>query len=129
MSVNINKGAWQDFATGDKGGDLVSLFAAKEGLEQGEAFKALASEYQFEQNGSSAGTALAVAEPVSDVIKPPKDTDVSKPLELFKHRDHGKPSSVWFYKDTDGELLFCIARYDTKSGKQILPWTWSKRGF
>lgn len=35
--INLNKGCWADFATGDKGGDLVSLAAYLFDLSQGEA--------------------------------------------------------------------------------------------
>jgi putative DNA primase/helicase len=35
FSVNIQTGEWADFATGEKGGDLVSLRAAMDGSSQG----------------------------------------------------------------------------------------------
>ena len=35
--ININTGRWADFAIGEKGGDLVSLFAYVLGVRQGEA--------------------------------------------------------------------------------------------
>jgi putative DNA primase/helicase len=31
LSINVNSGQWSDFATGEKGGDLISLYAAREG--------------------------------------------------------------------------------------------------
>ena len=40
--VNVNTGKWADFATGDKGGDVVSLAAYLSGTGQGEAARALA---------------------------------------------------------------------------------------
>lgn len=39
FSINLNTGAWSDFATGDKGGDLVALVAYLEGIKLGEAAK------------------------------------------------------------------------------------------
>lgn len=42
FSVNLNTGAWADFATGDKGGDAISLLAYLEGVAQLEAAKRLA---------------------------------------------------------------------------------------
>ena len=42
FSINIRTGAWSDFATGDKGGDLVSLYAYLNGMEQVEAAKDVA---------------------------------------------------------------------------------------
>ncbi len=41
--INVNSGRWADFATGDKGGDVVSLAAYLSGTGQGEAARALAS--------------------------------------------------------------------------------------
>lgn len=40
--VDLRTGAWMDHATGDKGGDLVSLYAARENISQGEAKTRLA---------------------------------------------------------------------------------------
>jgi hypothetical protein len=42
FSVNIRTGQWADFATGDKGGDVVSLAAYLFDLSQGEAKQRLA---------------------------------------------------------------------------------------
>src|SRR5919202_5966526 len=43
FKVNLATGAWADFATGDKGGDPVSLAAYLFGLSQGEAARELAA--------------------------------------------------------------------------------------
>ena len=40
--INVNSGRWSDFATGDKGGDVVSLAAYLSGAGQAEAARALA---------------------------------------------------------------------------------------
>jgi hypothetical protein len=42
FKVNICTGKWADFATGDRGGDPVSLAAYLHGLTQGEAARRLA---------------------------------------------------------------------------------------
>ncbi|MBK3446018.1 toprim domain-containing protein [Pseudomonas lactis] len=42
FSVNMLTGAWHDFASGDKGGDLVSLLAFLQGCRQGEAARLIA---------------------------------------------------------------------------------------
>jgi len=41
FTINIRTGKWADFATGDRGGDVVSLYAYLEGLSQYEAAKQL----------------------------------------------------------------------------------------
>lgn len=40
--INVNSGKWSDFATGDSGGDVVSLAAYLSGTGQAEAARALA---------------------------------------------------------------------------------------
>ena len=40
--IGPRAGAWSDFATGDRGGDVVSLVAYLEGVSQGEAARRLA---------------------------------------------------------------------------------------
>ncbi len=40
--INIHSGTWADFATGDKGGDVVSLAAYLSGTGQAEAARSLA---------------------------------------------------------------------------------------
>ncbi len=42
FKVNVNSGRWADFATGDKGGDVVSLAAYLNSTGQAEAARALA---------------------------------------------------------------------------------------
>src|SRR3954468_23136133 len=44
FKVNLDTGRWADFATGDKGGDVISLFAYLHGLSQTEAAHRLARE-------------------------------------------------------------------------------------
>lgn len=41
--INVQSGKWADFATGDRGGDVVSLYAYLEGLSQYEAARRLAN--------------------------------------------------------------------------------------
>ncbi len=41
FSVNLNSGCWGDFATGDTGGDPISLFAYLNGMGQSDAARAI----------------------------------------------------------------------------------------
>ncbi|MCH2259077.1 MAG: hypothetical protein MK088_20930, partial [Alteromonas sp.] len=34
----------------------------------------------------------------------------------------GPPTGQWQYTDRDGNLIACVYRYDTPSGKQFRPW-------
>jgi hypothetical protein len=44
FSVNYRSGVWKDFATGDRGGDLISLRAYVKGIGQGDAARQMAAE-------------------------------------------------------------------------------------
>ena len=48
FKVNLRSGVWSDFATGDAGGDAVSLFAYLNGFNQLEAARSLARELGIE---------------------------------------------------------------------------------
>ncbi len=43
FKINLRSGKWADFATGDKGGDAVSLVAFLEDVNQGEAARLLST--------------------------------------------------------------------------------------
>lgn len=45
FKINTVTGRWADFATGDRGGDPISLYAYLRGLGQAEAARELASEW------------------------------------------------------------------------------------
>ena len=119
LKVNLSTGLWADFATDYKGGDLISLFAAVEGLDQGEAAKILA-----DQIGYGVRPLKATKPPTEHRIgRPPHDA----PIPEMKHPKWGNPSSSWAYKD-DGGLILYVARYDPPGGKQFCPWSWSETG-
>jgi hypothetical protein len=44
FKVNLRTGRWGDFATGDKGGDAISLLAYLRGVSQADAARLLAQE-------------------------------------------------------------------------------------
>jgi hypothetical protein len=57
FSINYRSGVWKDFATGDCGGDFISLFAFVRGYSQSDAARELADRYGlpfFKPNGSAA---------------------------------------------------------------------------
>lgn len=45
FKINLRTGRWADFATGDAGGDPVSLYAYLKGVKQFQAAKALGEQY------------------------------------------------------------------------------------
>jgi hypothetical protein len=124
LSVNMQSGKWADFAGTVKGGDLVSLYAAIRGVDQGEAYRLLGGDQQV--NGHATLKASALAEPPDDAaieVHRPPNVDFS--VRLFTTPTLGTPSKVWVYRDAHAEPLFVVARYETKEGKRIQPWIWN----
>jgi len=122
LTVNVRTGAWQHFATGDSGGDLVSLYAYRQQLSQVDAARELAGQIDFEldpkprkTNGAN-GHAPALAVPSAS--RPPADAPT-----IPDHPKHGAATATWAYRDATGPL-FHTARYDTPDGKQFAWFTW-----
>lgn len=116
LSINMETGAWKDFASSERGGsDLISLYAATKGLTQIEAAR------QLEQSiGATVVPAKSPRKPRQVVAPVPRGT----PACSCDHWKHGEPSQVWDYWDAEGQLLGHVARYDSPGqGKEIIPWT------
>lgn len=129
LSVNANTGKWSDFAADQKGGDLISLFAAANGLTQLDAYRRLLDEERYD--------------PLIGVLPPPKPKrkigppPEGAPLPSFVHRLFGAASEWWCYRSAEGHPLFYVSRHDPPwpdgvrwkskppTHKQILPWSWS----
>ena len=136
FSVNTATGAWSDFATGDKGGDLIALVAYLDAVKQAEAHDRLAVFLGLGGAASAASvapskTALKASAPANDetpVLPVPADA----PAAPRTHSKRGKPSAVWAYRDADGAVLFYITRYDAPGGgKEVVPlslWRDAKSG-
>jgi hypothetical protein len=138
FSINLDTGAWSDFATGDKGGDLVALVAYIEGIKQGEAAKLLATFLGLSPEKSDSPESPPSAPKHSPHTKAsttrgnekwvavqPVPGGASKPPE--SHYQHGKPSMLWEYRNAAGELLCLVYRFEPKAPgerKQFYPLTW-----
>jgi putative DNA primase/helicase len=123
LKVNITTGAWADFATGDHGSDLVSLYAAIYSLPMGEAYRELGGETKpaTRMNGHHAKP-QAQQEPTRRVVTPVPEACADCPCT---HPRYGPPAARWTYFDGNGEVLGYVARYEPAGErKQIVPWTW-----
>lgn len=118
LKFNIHKCQGSDFATGEKFGDLISLYAQIHQISQGEAFKQLSESVNF----NSASTVIPSSVPQSvNLIPPPKDA----PAPPMSHYKHGAPSASWCYRASDGSPMFYVARYEVPDGKELYPWSWT----
>lgn len=120
LAINGETGAWADFSGDDRGGDLISLYAAMHGIKQIEAAKQLANGHDFD---GIVPVRVEAQKPKRQVTLPPG------PIESMRHPKHGEPSRSWEYRDADGSLLGYVARYDPVGGKkQIVPFTYAEPG-
>lgn len=124
FKVNVASGKWADFAAGDKGGDLISLYAAVHGLSQFQAASQLAK---------LVGHRLP--DPRDEItppptraqvfVKPPKGT----PLPNFNHHKFGEPTVRYTYRDESSDILFFICRYEPQGErKQFIPYSYTSDG-
>lgn len=138
FSINCNSGAWSDFATSDKGGDLVALVAYLEGVKQGEAAQRLAvflgmstekADSQKRTTGAHKPRGDTAIQPKADqpewaALQPVPD---EAPPPYAAHTRYGKPSLRWTYRDAAGKVLCWVYRFEAKSEgerKQFFPLTY-----
>jgi len=118
FSVNLNTGEWADFATGDKGGDTVSLYAYLNGVTQAEAAQAILGE-----NPKAQAPAPKPKEAEWEPIYPVPAS--AGKLPKLTHFKYGEPVAHWVYRDSEGKPMFIIARYKREDGgKEIVPWSY-----
>ncbi len=137
FKVNLDSGKWSDFATGDEGGDAVSLYAYLNGLKQGEAAKQLAEElnspgaivdrlagrrqgkFRDAPTSSLAQPERAEKEDRWRVILP---VPSEAPQPPKAHVRRGVPESRWTYADATGAVLGYVCRFRTSDGgKETVP--------
>ncbi len=132
LKVNLAKATWCDFATGDKGGDLIDLVRY---LDRGTDVEACNKLVAF--LGVEATNSTNVTPPTGQAKKPEWVPVLPIPEQAMQkvlqaHRQHGKPSKVWIYRDANGQPLMVLYRFDLgpgesgKARKVFAPLTWCK---
>jgi predicted P-loop ATPase len=141
---------WSDFAAGEAGGDLISLYAYIHDLRPGQACAALAEKLGVELTDSDAprsGTKprIAPAKPKTSPDPAPAQADIGVDAPAEKknrtpwspilpvpddagpypkaHVVRGRPEAHWEYRDIAGRLLGVIYRFvrSDGKGKEVLP--------
>lgn len=135
FSINLLTGAWGDFATDDKGGDLISLYAYLQGIDNAEAACDVADIIGFKIDDACRPNATTERKPQLidpskvKTRKPPRSDWVptvpvpagAKEAHLA-HPKRGLPEMKWAYYDAQGQLLGYIFRFKTSDGgKETLP--------
>lgn len=120
FSINLSTGTWADFATGDKGGDLISLYAYLNHLSQADAARELAHQLGMAPPEKTVDTKPAKA-PRSE-WRPihPVPHDAGEPPAA--HLIRGKFERRWAYLAADGQLNGYVCLFRTSDGgKETLP--------
>ncbi len=148
FSINTNTGAWSEFATDDKGGDLVALVAYLENCSQGVATKRLAAFLGVDIGKTNAPERATSKPKATGKAKPSPDKDEScsggsgdgwecvmpvpdnTPKPPATHSRNGKPSHRYAYTTANGQVNFYHDRYEKKLGrrKQFAPLTLWRKG-
>lgn len=128
FSINLKTGLWSDFATGDKGGDLVGLYAYVRGMNPLEAAREIARSM-----GISADQPAAPSSPAPVKLayttdwRPVVPVPAGAPPAPVAHIKRGRPVATWAYRGRSGELLGYVYRFTTSDGgKEILPVVWGR---
>jgi hypothetical protein len=131
FSINVNTGVWEDFATGDSGGDPVSLYAYLfHNNNQGDAAKALAEQFGLSERlpaGSARGK--PAIKPKAGKVSPwqPLTPPADAPPPPKAHVKRGLPEQMWCYRGDAGNVLGYVYRFKTSDGgKEVLPLSWCK---
>ncbi|WP_455275117.1 VapE domain-containing protein [Ralstonia thomasii] len=132
FKVNLQTGRWSDFASdGVAGGDLISLYAYLEGIEQGDACKQLAGQFGMVQRVESRTNCRPVPSAAPAPAPEPRKQSAWVPVVPVpagiiaapaRHFHRGAPEMRWEYRSADGELLGYVCRFRTSDGgKEVLP--------
>jgi len=128
FKINIGTGMWADFATEDRGGDLITLRAYVE--HQGDEIAALRECRELVESQG-----LQTKTPKKRRGRPPKERAAAEPVTLEEQTTQDiKPpewtlsadpvTASWEYRDAEGNLLFWVVRAETDKGKETLPVRW-----
>lgn len=139
LKVNLETGVWTDFAGSEGGGDPISLYAAKERVNQGQAAAALSRRLGIplpprEGRGNARKPKPTTILPVPDYagelpkVRGYKDRDAAgrKSKEDQSWRDF-PIVAAWPYLDAQGRRLGYACRIGFPDGsKDVVPLTWCR---
>lgn len=127
FSINLNSGIWADFASGDKGGDLISLYAYLFcDNDNKEAVKKLGELLNIKPDAKPMSATAQKAQSTKEKFADWHQVAVSQssPQPPVAHYKRGKATHTWAYHTEAGALLGYIWRFTNSSGdKEILPLT------
>lgn len=147
-NVNLRTGTWIDNGTDEKGGDLIALYAAINGINNGQAALRLMEELGLRRPGNAPAPGASAQRPVQASAQPEPQADAAPdggskksnwrpispvpentPKARHSHFHHGDASRVWEYR-RGKDLFGYVCRFDKspkedgKPRKEVLPQTW-----
>jgi putative DNA primase/helicase len=125
LSINWRTGLWSDFSTGEKGGDLIALYAAAHGLSQAEAAAELCPEDDPSPrlNGKPAalGSAVATEPAPAEQLPPP----TAAPVDSALPAPIGMVARWLYYLPPDLGPVLVVCRLPGDGGdKSFRQYTW-----
>lgn len=110
--INCKTGLWSDFATGDKGSGLISLYAYINGITPVESANILTKELNLK--GDKNMNILVYKEEINyETILLPKN---------YEYKGFSNATNSWAYRDMEGRILIITDRFDLMDGsKKVLP--------
>ena len=130
FKINYQTGVWEDFSggPGDKGGDLVSLYAYIKGIKQGEAAKQIAEDLNINDYRAKYGPGQSDYNADDwEAIWPVPTDQLDPPNPTF----HNTPASGrWLYSGKFCEPIGYTYRFEFTHGdkkrKDVIPYSWCK---
>lgn len=120
LTVDLRNGIWKDYATGEKGGDLISLYAAIHRIEQADAARAI-----LEQIGSGQIEQRPVSKAAERPDIPPVLVPPEREADPINYPKFGEPVAVWDYRTADGQIMFRVCRFIHNGRKENRPYSWN----
>jgi Family of unknown function (DUF5906) len=119
FSVNLVTGQWNDFASDDRGRDLISLYAFIHGIKQGDAARELAGMLGLDGTPAVLRPAPEPKPTVEDKTSKKNSNYVaivpvpeSAGLPKFRHFEYGVPVKIWEYRDRQNRRAGYVCRFE-----------------
>lgn len=132
FTINMVSGVWKDYATGEGGSDLVSLYAYLfHHNDQGAAAKELAGNFGVRIGDPATRQAAHEAAKVRSIEEAKPEPIFPVPITAtapkFSHPRYGEPTARWEYRDRNNRTILWVCRFDPEGErKQIIPLSWCK---
>ena len=131
--INTRSGQWADFATGDKGGDLIDLYAYLNSCNTAQAARSIAERLSLggfapvqkvALDGGNAAKPGKNARWQPIVPVPPYALKTMNFRHSFRQGERAEPVFTSVFRDAAGQVLGAVARFIKSDGSKIdLPYT------